>query len=220
MEKLVLPAQIRDVKLSPLYLRKNFKIPAVYYGHKEKTLPLQIEYQDFRKIYKKTGTSQIFELEIDGKKKPVLIHEVQFNPLTDRVDHVDFIHINMNEDITAMIPVEVVGVAPAVKNFGGILTTLRHEIEVRCLPANLPHSIQVDVSGLEQIHSSIHIKDLIIPASVAVHGNPDDVVVTVSQVRVQEETPVAATAVPAEGASPAQGTSPAAGTEAAAPAKA
>lgn len=202
MDSIVLEVQTRDTKVSPLYLRKNRKIPAIYYGHKEKNMVLQMDYQSFRKAFKRAGRSQIVELLVEGKKKPVLIHEVQFNPITDEIFHVDFIHVNMDEEITAKIPVEIIGVAPAVKNFGGILTTLKHEIEVRCFPANLPHSIQVDVSGLEQIHSSVHLKDLVVDKSVKVHGNPDDVVVTVSQIKIVEEAPKAE-AVPVESAAPA-----------------
>lgn len=188
MDQILLDAQARDTKVSPLFLRKNRKIPAVFYGHKEHSMALQVDYQSFRKVFKKAGGNQIVELQIDGKKKPVLIHEVQWNPLTDRINHVDFIHVNMSEEITAMIPLEVSGIAPAVKNFGGILTTLKHEIEVRCLPADLPQNIKADVSGLETLHSSIHIKDLNIPKNVKiVHAAPDDVVLTVVQPKLVEE---------------------------------
>lgn len=187
MEMILLEAKVRDPKISPSYLRKTRLIPAVYYGHKEKSVALQLDYQTFRKTFQKAGGNQVVELQIDGKKKPVLIHEVQYNPLTDRIDHVDFLHINMDKEVTAMIPVEIVGLAPAVKDFGGILTTLKHQIEVRCLPANLPHSIQVDVSSLAQLHSSIHIRDLVLPKDVKVHGSPADVVLTVAPPKIQEE---------------------------------
>ena len=118
-----------------------------------------------------------------------MIHEVQYDPITDRFDHVDFLHINMNEEVNAAVPVVLKGIAPAVKNLGGILTTLKHEIEVRCLPADLPSVIEVDISGLEQLHGSIHMRDLSLPARVKFHANMEDVVVTVAPPKVEEEAP-------------------------------
>ncbi len=203
METITLEAKSRDIKVSPMFLRKNRRIPAVFYGHKENSLTVDVDYQEFRKAFKKAGSNQVVELVIDGKKKPVLIHEVQYNPLTDNVDHIDFLHVNMNEEITANIPVVLTGIAPAVKNFGGILTTLKHEVEVRCLPTHLPQSIEVDVSTLEQLHSAVHVKDLKLSAQVKVHGSPDDVVVTVVAPKLVEED--ALPQAPTEEAAPAVG---------------
>jgi len=202
MEKILLEVTPRDMKFSPGYLRSQQKIPAVYYGRKEKSIALEVDYQAFRKAFDEAGSNQIIELSIQGKKKPVLVHEVQYNPITDRISHIDFLHISMDVEVKAHIPVEILGIAPAVKDLGGILTTLKHEIEVRCLPADLPHTIQVDVSGLELLHSSIHIGDLTMPKGVKIHGSVDDVVVTVTPPKVEEEAPTAAAAqaVPEAGA--------------------
>ncbi len=208
METITLEAKSRDIKVSPMFLRKNRRIPAVFYGHKENSLTVDVDYQEFRKAFRKAGSNQVVELSIDGKKKPVLIHEVQYNPLTDNVDHIDFLHVNMNEEITANIPVVLTGIAPAVKNFGGILTTLKHEVEVRCLPTHLPQSIEVDVSTLEQLHSAVHVKDLKLSAQVKVHGSPDDVVVTVVAPKLVEED--ALPQAPTEEAAPAAAGAPAA----------
>lgn len=212
MDTIVLEAKTRDTKVSPLYLRRTKRVPGVYYGHKEKSVAVDVDYQEFRKAFKKVGANQVLELSIDGKKKPVLIHEVQYNPLTDNYDHIDFLHVNMNEEITAQIPVVIVGVAPAVKNFSGVMTTLKHEIEVRCLPAHLPQTIEVDVSGLEQLHTSIHLKDLKLGEHVKIHGNPEDAVVIVVPPKLVEET-----ALPQAPEEPVAGAAPAAG--AAAPAE-
>ena len=217
MANIVLDVQVRDVKVSPNYLRKQNKIPAVFYGDKEKSMALQVDYQTFRKAYEKAGGNQVIELNIDGKKKPVLVHEVQYNPLSDSFSHVDFIHVNMNVEVKAMIPVVVVGTAPAVKNLGGILTTLRHELEVKCLPNDLPHNLEVDVSGLEQLHSSVHLKDVKLPKGVVLTGNPEDAVVTVSVVKEEAESTTTIEAAGAESAA-ASGT-PAPAAEGAAPAE-
>ncbi len=203
MEILSLQAQVRDTKVSPLFLRSDRKIPAVYYGNKEKSLSLQLDYQSFRKIFEKAGGNKIVSLDIDGKKKEVLIHEVQFHPLTDKISHVDFLHVNMNEEITAQIPVEIIGVAPAVKDLGGILTTLKHEIEVKCLPKDLPPVIQVDVSGLVLLHSSVHVSDLKLGKDVKIMTSMDDVIVSVSQAKEEAETPTPETVVEGAAAAPA-----------------
>lgn len=217
MDMITLEAKPRDIKVSVSYIRKQRRIPGVYYGHNEKSFPIELEYQPFRKVFQQAGGNKLVELQIDGKKKPVLIHEVQFNPLTDKIEHVDFLHINMNEEITAGIPVVIKGIAPAVKDMGGILTTLRHEIEVKCLPKDLPEVIEVDVSGLAQLHSSIHLKDLTFAPGVKPMGAPEDVVVTVSVQKVQaEETAPVAAAV--EGAAAAEGAAPGAAPAAGAPA--
>ncbi len=189
MEPIQLEAKTRDVKSSPRALRKVKLIPAVFYGKKEKSVPLQMEYQDFRKVFMKAGSNQVVDLHINGKKTNVLIHDVQYHPLTDAISHVDFLHVDLSVEVTTHVPVVIVGVAPAVKNFSGILTTVKHELTVKCLPMDIPHEITVDISTLEQLSSSIHIKDLEVPKGVQFMDNVEDVIVTVSAPRVEEETP-------------------------------
>ncbi len=199
MQKIILEASPRDAKIPAKVLRRQRKIPAVYYGHKVPNIPVQLDYQSFKKVFAHAGGNQIVELNIGGDVKPVLIHEVQYDPLTDQFNHVDFLHINMDEEVNAAVPVVLKGVAPAVKNLGGILTTLKHEIKIRCLPANLPPMIEIDISGLEQLHSSIHVRDLSLPTGVKLHEEMDDVVVTVTALKVEEEKAPEAAALPPEG---------------------
>ncbi|MFO0781073.1 MAG: 50S ribosomal protein L25 [Candidatus Gracilibacteria bacterium] len=219
MEKILLDVKVRDVKVSPNYLRKQRQIPAVFYGNKQDSVALQVDYQTFRKAYERAGGNQVIELNIEGKKQPVLVHEVQYNPLTDNFDHIDFVHVNMNVAVKANIPVVVTGTAPAVKNLGGILTTLRHELEVKCLPADLPQNIEVDVNGLEQLHSSVHLRDLKLPAGVQLTGNPDDVVVTISVVKEEVESTTTMEQAVAESAAASGSPAPAADAAAPAPEK-
>ena len=219
MAQIVLDVQARDVKISPSWLRKQRKIPAVFYGNKQKSIALQVDYQAFRKAFKDAGGNQVIELNIDGKKQPVLVHDVQYDPLTDNFGHIDFVHVDMNVAVTARIPVVIVGLAPAVKNLGGILTTLRHDLEVKCLPADLPHQIDVDVNGLEQLNSSVHLSDITAPKGVKFTGNPEDVIVSISVVKEEVEPTTTVEAAVAESAA-ASGTpaAPAEG-DAAAPAE-
>lgn len=187
MEMLVLDAQIRDPKVSANFLRKTNLIPAVFYGKGEKSVSLQFPYQIFRKLFKVAGTTQVIHLMVEGKKQPVLIHDIQYDPLTDSFSHVDFLHVNLKVAVTAHVPVEIVGVPPAVKNFGGVLTIVKHEIEVKCLPMDIPHEIKLDVTNLEAIGDSIHVSDLKLGDKVEIFLNPEEVIVTVSAPKVVEE---------------------------------
>lgn len=196
METVKLQAKNRDLKVSVKAMRRDKKIPAIYYGKKQKSLPLQLEYQIFRKVFLNAGTSQVIDLDIEGKNTQVLVHDVQYHHLTGAITHVDFLHVNLKEEVTTHVPVEMVGISAAVKDFGGILTTVKHELTVKCLPLDIPHSIKVDISVLEQLSSSVHVKDLIVPAGVQIMDNREDVVVTVAAPRVEEEVaPTAASAI-------------------------
>lgn len=224
MQTFALEATGRQMTLKPKAIRASGRIPAVYYGRGKASLSLELNYQTFRKVFEKAGENTIIDLTVDGKKVPVLVHDVQFDPVTDKIAHVDFIHVDMEKEVTTSVKVTFVGVAPAVKNLGGILDVQKHEIKIKCLPKDLIHGIEVDVSPIVDYHTSIHVKDLKVPATVKILDNPDDTVVTATPPRAEEETkPAEAAAVPgAEGtaAPPAEGATPAvAGTaQAAAPA--
>lgn len=214
MEILQLDVRPRDLSTSAKSLRKNSKvIPAIYYGKGEKSIPLEMDYQTFRKLYIKAGSTQLVDLKFSDKEtKKVLIHDVQFHPLTGTVQHVDFLHVNLKEEVTTEVPVEIVGVAPAVKDLGGILNTVKHQVTVRCLPTDIPQTVNVDVSGLVEFSNAIHISDLTLPKGVKVLDAPEDVVAIVNAPKVEVEAPVEAAPVegaPAEGAAAAEGEQPA-----------
>ena len=207
MGMLVLDVQLRDKSKKAKVLRKNMLIPAVCYGKGFETRNLQVEYQAFRKIYKEASTTQVVNLNIDGNKVPVLIYQIDYNPVSDRFDHIDFLEIDMKKKVTANVPVELVGEAPVVKNFNAVLTLTKHEIEVRCLPMDIPHEIKLDVSILENLGDSIHVRDLKLSDKVEILSDLEDSIVTVNavqefveqQVEVPEELKVEPTAEKAEG---------------------
>lgn len=196
-----LTVQTRDPKTNTYNLRKVSILPGVYYGKGIEPVSLQMDYQSFRKVFLKTGTNSLIDLHIDGKKnEKVLVHDLQYDPLKGTVSHVDFIHVNLKEEVTTHIPVVVVGVAPAVKTFGGILNTVKHELNVRCLPLDLPHTIEVDVSNLMDLSSSIHVSDLTPPKGVVFVDAPEEVVVTITTASDEADTlPTAQTAEEAAG---------------------
>ncbi len=208
MDSFVLEATARDAAQKAKVFRAAGRIPAVYYGRGRPTVTLLLDYQKFRKVFEKAGENTIIELAMDGKKFPVLVHEVQYDPVSDRFAHVDFIHVDMEKEVTTSVKIVCAGICPAVKNMGGILDVLKHEVKIKCLPKDLIHSIEVDVSSIVDFHTSIHVKDLKVPSGIKILDNVEDTVVTASPIKVEEEAPKPAEAAPAEGAPVAAGGAP------------
>ncbi len=191
MDFVQVAADKRDTALKPKQLRSNSLLPAEFYGGGKKNLSLQMDYQSFRHAYQKSGESTVIELTVEGQKEPltVLVHQIQYDPATGKMMHVDFINVRMDQEVHTNIPLEFVGVSPAVKDLSGMLMTNISELEVKCLPKYLVHSIEVDISGLEDFNAVIHVSDLIIPENIEVVTDPERSVVTVMAPREEEEEP-------------------------------
>lgn len=171
-------------------LKDAGKIPAVVYGHGIKNVLLEIDYREFHKVFKETGESSLVELHVEGEKekRPVLIHEIQKNPVTDKFIHVDFFQASLKEEVQVKVPLVLEGVSLAVKDLGGTLVKNISEIEVKALPQNLPHEIKVSIDGLNTFEDHILVKDLILPAGVKISAKPDEIVVSVAApAKVEEE---------------------------------
>ncbi len=183
-----LTAQPRNLKKKPKTLREEGLIPAVIYGDKVKSQSLKVNQYNFIQAYKKAGLSHFIDLAID-KSTPVkvLIHEVQKEPLTGNYLHVDFYQIRMDKEITTEIPLKFTGQSKAVKEEEGILIKNITELKITCLPKDLPASIEVDISPLETFEDDIHIKDLKIGKEIKVEADLEEVVVTVTPPRSEEE---------------------------------
>jgi large subunit ribosomal protein L25 len=170
------------------HIRAEGNLPAVMYGPKQAPTALTISKVDFDKVLKEAGESTVVTITGVGTPTQVLIHDVAFDPRRGGVVHVDFYAIEAGKKITVDVPLVFVGEAPAVK-LGGTLTKVLHEIEVEADPANLPKEIEVDISGLVDFTSQIHISDLKIPKGVEVKSAPEEVVALVQE--VVEEVEVA-----------------------------
>ena len=185
---LSLSAKIRkDLGRKVKKLRKKGILPGVLYGPKVKATPLEINLKEFEKIYKEAGESSLISLEIEGKKSPVLIHEVARDPLTEKPTHVDFYQPRLEEEVEATIPLVFEGEALAVKDLGGTLVKNISEIDVKALPQNLPHEIKVNIQSLKTFEDSILIKDLEVPEGVKVLKDPEEIVAKVSPPEKVEE---------------------------------
>jgi len=189
MNKIELKSKTRTKLGKVKSIRAQRKIPCVLYGAEIKeSIPLEIGYKEFKKVYNEAGESTIIELIIDDKnKKNVLIKDIQLDPITSNYNHVDFYQINMKEKIFANVELNYIGVSPAVKDLAGILVKNLNEIEVNCLPGDLPKEIIVDISVLKTFNDFIRIKDLKISDKVEISANIEDIVTTVTPPRSEKE---------------------------------
>src|SRR3989344_4257019 len=178
-----LTAKVRGAKESPVTLRKSGFIPAVYYGKKDKSTPIAINTLSFKKVWKGAGQSSIITLETDHGGIDSLLYEVQVDAITGEPIHADFYAVDKNTEIYANVPFEFVGVSPAVKDLGGLLVKVLHEIEVKSLPKDLPHNITVDISSLSALDSHIALGDIKLPNGVTVSEKTTEIIVLVSTPR-------------------------------------
>lgn len=189
MSELALSAQTRTLLGKGVKaLRQEGKIPAILYGSKTKTRPLQVDYIVFEKLYKKAGESSLVDLSIDGKKPlKVIIHDVQRDPVTDSFEHVDFYQVDLKRKITTEIVLNFVGEAPAVKELGGVLVRSLDHVKVECLPEDLVHEITIDLSPLKSFEDIIYVKDLSLPDELTLLEKPDETVALVKPPRSEAE---------------------------------
>jgi large subunit ribosomal protein L25 len=169
-------------------VRREQLIPAVMYGHGVETQSISVPFQAFRKVLTEAGTSSLVDVVVDGAA-PVkaIIKDIQMNPLTMSPIHVDFHQVNMKEKMTANVPLSFIGDAGAVKALGGTLVKSLDHIEVECLPADLPHEIQVDISTLATFDDKITIGGLKLPAGVTILNEPEAMVAFVEAPLSEEE---------------------------------
>lgn len=166
-------------------------MPAIVYGPKESATPLTLSVRDFEKVLRDAGESSVISLTGLGHELQVLIHDVDYDPVTSVPRHVDFYAIEKGAKVEVAVPLEFIGESPAVKG-GANLVKVMHEIEVSADATKLPHQIDVDISVLADVGQQIHVRDLTIPAGVEVKAAEDDVVALIQEVAVEEEVPTAA----------------------------
>ena len=174
-------------------IKKQGKIPAVVYGPGVKNVSIEVDEKEFKKVFQKAGESSLIELLVEGEKdkRPVLIHDIQKNPVSDHVIHIDFFQASLKEEVEVEIPLVFEGVAPAEKDLGGTLVKNMLEIEVKALPQNLPHEIKINIESLKTFDDHILVKDLVLPKDVKVLKNPDEIVASVlPPQKIEEELAV------------------------------
>lgn len=209
---LKLPAILREnLGRKAQYVRDAGKIPAVIYGHKVENQNLELNYVEFEKVLEQAGESTILDVVV-GDKAPLkaLISEVQYEPVSGRIRHVDLHQINMKEKINANVEIKFIGESRVVKEDGGTVMHNISEVEIRCMPSDLFHEIIVDVADLKEFDDVITIADLKIPANVEIIDHEPDAVVAIAMKPKVEVEEVVAEVAPVEGA---EGAVPVAGVE-------
>ncbi|MBU2633302.1 50S ribosomal protein L25 [Patescibacteria group bacterium] len=187
MKKIQLKAEKRDIFRKKLKeARKRGQIPAVMYGSEQENTSLFVQRVDFEKAWRKAGESVVIELEIGKEKAQVVINDVALDPLTHKPQHVDFYAVDLKKKITASVPLVFIGESSAVKNLGGVLVKVIHDIEVEGLPESLPKEIEVDISALETFEDKVMVKDLKLSEGINVAIDGEDAVALVEKPREEE----------------------------------
>jgi large subunit ribosomal protein L25 len=198
MQKVVVKASKRDVIGKQVgALRRAGKLPAVLYGHHIESTPIMLDAHETSLTLSKLTSSSLVTVELDGKEYPSLVRQRQRDPLKNRLLHLDFQVISLTEKIRTTIGIELVGKASAVKDFNAVIITGLTELEVECLPQDLPERILVDVSGLAEIGAAIHVRDVVLSDKVAVLDDKDEMIAVATATRVEpvvEAAPVEAEA--------------------------
>ena len=165
--------------------RKSGLIPAILYGHKQKSMMFLLDEKEFSTAL--NTEAKMVNLKWDGSEEIALIKDVQFDTFGRKILHVDFVRIALTEKVTTHVPVVLYGTSQGVKE-GGILDHALKEVEIECLPTEIPKNIRINISELA-IGNTIHISDLELPANAKVLGNPDAIVVSVHFATEEKETP-------------------------------
>lgn len=187
----------RDGKEKPNMLRRSGKIPAVFYGGKQKAVSVALGTKEFEKVFKKAGENTVVVLQNTDGDVETLVQSVDRHPVSGAVLHVDFYAFEKGQKLKVKVPIEFTGIAPAVKDLGGVLVKVLREFEIEAMPKDIPQKIEVDVSPLASFESVIMAKQIALPEGVILITNPDEVVISVYEPKeeVVEVAPIDLSAI-------------------------
>ncbi len=169
-------------------IRREGKLPAVIYGHNLDPVSIVLDLRDTAKSLMGLAPSALVTVDVEGTPHKALVREKQRNKITGILLHVDFLAVSMTEKLRSQVYIEIVGVSPAIKDFDGVLMTGFDEVEVECLPQDLPERLVVDISGLLKIGDGIYVRDLVVPEGVKILEDPDTMVALITaQAAIEEE---------------------------------
>jgi large subunit ribosomal protein L25 len=181
-------------------LKKGGFLPAVVYGRKFKSTSIKLDQIAFKKAWQKAGESSVLSLNLEGEVVDCLIKEVQLDPIKDVPVHADFYALEKGQKVKVRVPVEFIGVSPAVKDLGAVLVKVLHDIEIEATPKDLPHRVEIDISSLASFGSQVFARDIKLPSGVELLENADEVVASVYEPKEEkiEEAPVDLSAIEVE----------------------
>jgi large subunit ribosomal protein L25 len=187
LEKVVLQATKRNVVGKQVgALRRAGKLPAVLYGRHTETTPILLDAHETTLMLARSTSSSLVIISLDGTEYPTLVREKQRHPLKRQLIHLDFQALSLTEKTHASVGIELHGTSPAVKTYGATIVHGVTQLEVECLPQDLPERVVVDISGLAEPGDSIHIRDLKLPGQVEILSDLDEVIVSVMAARAEE----------------------------------
>lgn len=170
--------------------RRKGMIPGVVYGGGKDSVAIQLDRKTFVELMKKSDSENpIFRLQLSdsGQERHAILRDLQRDPLSRMVIHLDFQRIEMTQKVHVTAHIELVGIAVGVKTEGGLLEFITREVKIECLPGDIPNHLEVDISGLH-VGQHIEAKDLQLPQGVTLFDDPEKVVVTIGHVRTEEAT--------------------------------
>ena len=191
MDKVTLQADRRTVTGKQVNaLRREGKLPAVIYGHNFEATPISLDLKETTKVLSGLTSSSLVTILLENKEYPALVRDRQRDYIKNRLIHLDFQVVSLTEKIRANVSVDLEGISPAVKDYNGVVVTGLSELEVECLPQDLPERLVVDLSKLMRIGDAIHVKDISFGEKVTIHQDPEEmiVLVTASTEEAVEET--------------------------------
>ncbi|OIO30744.1 hypothetical protein AUJ77_01810 [Candidatus Nomurabacteria bacterium CG1_02_43_90] len=187
---IILKGELRDPRKKLAAIRAEGFVPGVYYGHKEEATSCIFPLVAFKKVWKEAGESAVVTLEMPKGKVSALIHEVQVDPIKGFPIHVDFYALEKGQEVLVNIPLEFTGVSVAVKDLGGSLVKVLHEVEVKGQPENLPHNFVIDISALDTIDAQILAESIVLPKGVSLVTGGDEVIAAIAVAKEEAEEPV------------------------------
>ena len=188
MEKVVLNATRRDVLGKQVKaLRRAGKLPAVIYGRHTEPININLDAHSAALTLGKLSSSSLVTLNVDGTEYPALVREKQRDFIKNRLLHVDFLAVSMTEKLRTTVSVHFIGMSAAVKDFNAVLVKNLEQLDVECLPTDLPERIDVDITALAKPGDSIRVREVPVPDNIRLLNDPDTVVAVATFAKVEEE---------------------------------
>ncbi len=193
--RIAVSATPRTQEVKAKELRRQDKVPAVLYGRDYASRALQFDYLSALRVVQQAGTSQLVMLDVEGDNQEhmVLIRQIQRDPVTEAILHLDLYRLVAGVLVTTEVPVVQRGIAPVIESLGGIVNQLLDTVEIECLPKDMPQYLELDVSGLVDFNSFLTVADIEVPEGVELLVSPDTELIRVLTPRSEEELEEAAT---------------------------
>ena len=184
MEKVLIEANKREIVGKKVkYLRKEGKLPAVIYGSEIDTTPITLDSKEATNTLNRVTGSTILTINLAGKELAALVREIQRDYIRNEILHIDFQAVSLKEKLRTNVFITLVGVAPALEEFSAIVVSGIDQVEVECLPQDLPETIEVDVSSLANIGDAIYLKEITPPDNVDILTDPEELLAVISEIK-------------------------------------